>query len=51
MQGQRGSDVHLYRVRIPQPTLWPGTVGWPEHRLAGLVTRDSMIGVSAARTP
>jgi nitrile hydratase alpha subunit len=28
-----------------------GTEGWPEHRLAELVTRDSMIGVSAARTP
>lgn len=28
-----------------------GTEGWPEPRLAELVTRDSMIGVSAARTP
>ncbi len=28
-----------------------GTEGWPEHRLAELVTRDSMIGVSTARTP
>lgn len=28
-----------------------GTEGWPEHRLAELVTRDSMIGVSAARPP
>lgn len=28
-----------------------GTEGWPEHRLAELVTRDSMIGVTTARTP
>ena len=28
-----------------------GTDGWSEERLAALVTRDSMIGVAAARTP
>lgn len=28
-----------------------GTEGWSEERLAELVTRDSMIGVSRARTP
>lgn len=28
-----------------------GTEGWDEQRLAGLVTRDSMIGVSRAREP
>ncbi|MCH7983691.1 MAG: nitrile hydratase subunit alpha [Chloroflexi bacterium] len=29
----------------------PGTEGWSEDELANLVTRDSMIGVSAALTP
>jgi nitrile hydratase len=24
----------------------PETVGWPEEKLAGIVTRDSMIGVA-----
>lgn len=28
-----------------------GTEGWDEHRLAGLVTRDSMIGTGLALTP
>jgi nitrile hydratase subunit alpha len=28
-----------------------GTAGWSEERLAGLVTRDSMIGVALARNP
>jgi nitrile hydratase subunit alpha len=28
-----------------------GTEGWSEERLAGLVTRDSMIGVALARNP
>jgi len=28
-----------------------GTDGWDEQRLAGLVTRDSMIGVSQALAP
>lgn len=28
-----------------------GTEGWSQEALAGLVTRDSMIGVAAARTP
>jgi nitrile hydratase len=28
-----------------------GTEGWTEEQLAGLVTRDSMIGVGPARTP
>ena len=28
------------------PTQPPGTAGWPEDRLAALVTRDSMIGVA-----
>ncbi len=29
----------------------PGTEGWSEERLAGLVTRDSMIGVTKALSP
>jgi nitrile hydratase len=29
----------------------PGTEGWDEARLAGLVSRDAMIGVTAARLP
>lgn len=29
----------------------PGTDGWPEDKLAALVTRDSMIGVAFATTP
>lgn len=29
----------------------PGTVGWAEEQLAGLVTRDSMIGTGLALTP
>jgi nitrile hydratase subunit alpha len=29
----------------------PGTEGWPEDRLAGLVTRDSMIGTGLALAP
>jgi len=29
----------------------PGTEGWPESRLAGLVTRDSMIGVALPDSP
>ena len=29
----------------------PGTEGWSEAELAGLVTRDAMIGVGQARTP
>lgn len=28
-----------------------GTEGWPEERLQGLITRDSMIGVAPARAP
>ncbi len=28
-----------------------GTQGWTEERLAGLVTRDSMIGTGLARSP
>jgi nitrile hydratase len=28
-----------------------GTEGWSEDRLAGLVTRDSMVGVSVPRLP
>ena len=28
-----------------------GTEGWPQERLAGLVTRDSMIGTGLARNP
>jgi len=32
-----------YVVLPMQP---PGTIGWPEDRLAGIVTRDSMIGVA-----
>ena len=32
-----------YMVLPEQP---PGTIGWPEERLAGIVTRDSMIGVA-----
>ena len=37
-----------YLVLPKQP---PGTDGWPEHKLAALVTRDSMIGVAFATTP
>ena len=37
-----GTEVQLYRA---------GTDGWTEEQLAALVTRDSMIGVSRARTP
>jgi len=29
----------------------PGTEGWSEERLAGLVTRDSMIGVALPDSP
>jgi nitrile hydratase len=29
----------------------PGTEGWSEDRLAGLVTRDSMIGTGLPRDP
>jgi nitrile hydratase len=29
----------------------PGTEGWSEERLAGLVTRDSMIGTGIAKHP
>jgi nitrile hydratase subunit alpha len=34
---------HRYMVLPTQP---PTTVGWPEDKLAGIVTQDSMIGVS-----
>jgi nitrile hydratase subunit alpha len=37
-----------YLVLPKQP---PGTAGWPEDKLAALVTRDSMIGVAFATTP
>ena len=37
-----------YLVLPKQP---PGTDGWPEDKLAALVTRDSMIGVAFATTP
>jgi len=37
-----------YLVVPKRPT---GTDGWTETRLAGLVTRDSMIGVALARNP
>ena len=37
-----------YLVLPEQPA---GTDGWPEERLAELVTRDSMIGVAAATAP
>jgi len=29
----------------------PGTEGWSEDKLAGLVTRDSMIGTGLAKLP
>ncbi len=39
-------------MRYPVMPMRPGgTEGRPEHRLAELVTRDSMIGVTAARSP
>jgi nitrile hydratase len=28
------------------PTQPPETIGWPEEKLAGIVTRDGMIGVA-----
>jgi nitrile hydratase len=37
-----------YLVLPQRPT---GTEGWSEDRLAGLVTRDSMVGVSVPRLP
>ncbi len=39
-------------MRYPVMPMRPGgTEGRPEHRLAELVTRDSMIGVTTARSP
>ena len=43
------SNSELRSVVIPVRP--PGTEGWSEDELANLVTRDSMIGVSAALTP
>jgi nitrile hydratase len=36
---------------IVVPTRPKGTAGWSEEKLAGLVTRDSMIGVALANAP
>jgi nitrile hydratase len=36
---------------IVVPMRPPGTEGWTEERLAGLVTRDSMIGTGLAKNP
>lgn len=43
------SNAELRYLVIPARPA--GTEGWDEARLAGLVTRDSMIGVTLARTP
>jgi nitrile hydratase len=57
--GTRVPDDVLVRVHdsnanmryLVMPMRPDGTGGWPEHWLAELVTRDSMIGVTAARSP
>ena len=43
------STAELRYLVIPQRP--SGTEGWPAERLAGLVTRDSMIGTGYARAP
>jgi nitrile hydratase len=43
------SNAELRYLVIPMRPA--GTEGWSENALAGLVTRDSMIGVAAARPP
>ena len=43
------SNSELRFLIIPRRP--PGTEGWSEDKLASLVTRDSMIGVSAALSP
>ncbi len=43
------STADLRYMVIPQRP--SGTDGWPEEKLAQLVTRDSMVGVSLARNP
>ena len=43
------STAEMRYLVIPQRP--PGTGGWSEERLAGLVTRDSMIGTGLARSP
>jgi nitrile hydratase alpha subunit len=47
----RVHDSNANMRYLVMPMRPAGTEGWPEHRLAELVTRDSMIGVSTARTP
>jgi nitrile hydratase subunit alpha len=43
------SNAELRYLVLPMRP--PGTEGWPEERLAELVTRDSMIGTGLAKTP
>jgi nitrile hydratase len=43
------STAELRYMVIPMRP--PGTAGWPEQKLARLVSRDSMIGVSEALPP
>ncbi len=43
------SNADLRYLVLPERP--SGTDGWDEDRLATLVTRDSMIGVSLARSP
>jgi nitrile hydratase len=43
------STADMRYLVVPQRP--EGTEGWSEERLAGLVTRDSMIGVALARSP
>jgi nitrile hydratase len=43
------SNAELRYLVVPRRPA--GTEGWTEERLAGLVTRDSMIGVTEARAP
>src|SRR5258706_1842140 len=47
----RGHDSTADMRYLVLPMRPAGTEGWSEERLAGLVTRDSMIGVSTARKP
>lgn len=47
----RVHDSNANMRYLVMPMRPDGTEGWPEHRLAELITRDSMIGVTTARSP
>jgi nitrile hydratase len=47
----RVHDSNANMRYLVMPMRPAGTEDWPEHRLAELVTRDSMIGVTSARIP